>query len=115
MIQNKSPLIVVESFLAEIILISIIRFNNKEGVFKSLSFFPEKLRNPWDSPWDASPKESQAFFAVPSLSHGTQIPGTVGTWDRNSCVSLGQKSLGLESLGQKRLGLEVPSHADPWF
>ena len=61
--------------------------------------------------------ESQAvprILAVPKSSHGTQIPGTLGTGTKIVGTVPGFSALGLKSQGQKSLGLAVPSHAHSW-
>ena len=53
-------------------------------------------------------QEVPSRSTVPSSSHGTRIPGTVGTWDRNPCESLGQKSLGKNAWDWKSRPMPIP-------
>ena len=70
-----------------------------------------KLRNPGTVPGTRVPR----ILAVPMSSHGTQIPGTLGTGTKIVGTVPGVSALGLKSQGQKSLGLAVPSHAHPWL
>ena len=76
-----------------------------------ISLFLEKFRNPGTVPGTRVPR----ILAVPKSSHGTQIPGTLGTGTKILGIVQWFWALGLKSLGQKTLGLAVPSHAHPWF
>ena len=68
-----------------------VRSGYKFGCFHKFIVFSEKFRNPWDSPWDASPKKSQAVQLSQARPMGHESlgllgPGTeilVSPWDRN--------------------------------
>ena len=51
------------------------RSGYKFGCFHKFIVFSEKFRNPWDSPWDASPKKSQAFQLSQARPMGHEFLG----------------------------------------